>query len=430
MQKTTNNTPSSVEIEKQVLGVMLIKKTACAPIMSLLKKEHFYATKNAEIFETCNKLFLAGKNIDLQSVVSKCAVSSSYIASLTSTSFCLLSDIGDKCETIKDAYKRRELTNKAKLLISELQGKEELNYITSQFNESYYSIMADEAEGSTRLSDTVKEVVPEIINRTYDNISGFSTGLTDLDKLTRLEPTDLVVIAARPSMGKTALALNIATHVSKGSGVLFYSLEMSKSQLAKRAIAQASRVSGSVIFKGLPNKIDREKLKNSVDKLSKLNLYVDDTEQLSISQIRARATMEMAKHDICCIVVDYIGLAKGYGENRTLEVSSISSGLKAMAKKMNVPVIALSQLNRGVEQRTDKRPMLSDLRESGSIEQDADVIIFPYRDEVYNKNEDNPNRGIAEIIIGKCRNGATGTAMVGFNGELIEFYNLTFDSEC
>ena len=257
-------------------------------------------------------------------------------------------------------------------------------------------------------------------------ITGLSTGLDDLDEKTcGLQPADLIIVAGRPSMGKTTLAINIAEHVSAVSGLpsAVFSMEMSKEQLAERSLASIGGVSMGAMRSGRMTDEMFPRLSAALGKLVDSKLMIDDSPALSVMQIRSRCRRIAKKHGLALVVVDYIQLARGEGQNREQEVSSVSRGLKAIAKEFRCPVIALSQLSRKVEDRPNKRPMMSDLRDSGAIEQDADVILMMYRDEYY--NPDTPDKGIAEIIIGKQRMGETGIVPVVFQGEFSRFKSLS-----
>ena len=255
-------------------------------------------------------------------------------------------------------------------------------------------------------------------------------GYEELDRMTAgMQPADMIVLAARPSMGKTALALNIVQHAAlvEKTPVAVFSLEMSMESLALRMLCSIGRVDSQRIRTGRLLDTDWPKLTRATGMLAEAQIFIDDTAGITILEMRAKARRLKSEHDIGMVVVDYLQLMQGKSgvENRAQEISDISRSLKAMAKELDVPVIALSQLNRSLESRNDKRPQLADLRESGAIEQDADVIMFIYRDEVYNKGEDNPNRGIAELIIGKQRNGPTGTVKLTFLGQYTTFETYT-----
>jgi replicative DNA helicase len=260
-------------------------------------------------------------------------------------------------------------------------------------------------------------------------VTGVPTGFNQLDNLTSgLQNSDLIILAARPSMGKTALALNIARNAAVDANVpvAVFSLEMSKEQLSLRMLCSEARIDSSRLRGGFFSMEDWHRLTDAAGTLSEAPIYIDDSPSLSAMEIRAKARRLKMDKNIGLIIIDYLQLMQGRSsaERRDLEISEISRGLKALAKELKLPVMALSQLNRMLEQRTDKRPRLSDLRESGALEQDADVVAFIYRDEVYNKEEDNPNRGAAEIILSKQRNGPTGDVFLSFLKSYTRFENL------
>ena len=272
------------------------------------------------------------------------------------------------------------------------------------------------------------EKVTELAER-RELITGVPTGFDQFDKMTAgLQDSDLIILAGRPSMGKTALAMNIVQHTALHSqtAVGVFSLEMSKSQLGMRLLCSQAKVDSNDLRTGFIKDHDWPKLTRAAGQLSDATIYIDDTPALSILEMRAKARRLKSEHDISLLVVDYLQLMRGRADSREQEISEISRSLKAMAKELSIPIIALSQLNRSLESRPNKRPQLSDLRESGAIEQDADVICFIYRDEVYNKAEDNPKKGLAELIIGKQRNGPTGTVELAFIGKYTSFENLSY----
>jgi len=270
----------------------------------------------------------------------------------------------------------------------------------------------------------------DVLRQRYENkgsVTGMATGYVDLDEMTAgLQPADLIIVAARPSMGKTAMAMGFAEHAAvrlKKTAAIF-SMEMSASQLAFRLISSLGHIDQQHLRTGDIEEDEWPRVTSAITLLSDAKIFIDDTPALSPAELRARARRLKREHDVGLIVVDYLQLMQvpGNKENRATEISEISRGLKALAKELNVPVVALSQLNRSVEQRSDKRPVMADLRESGAIEQDADVIIFIYRDEYYNK--DSPDQGIAEVIIGKQRNGPTGTVRLTFIAAHTKFENF------
>lgn len=286
-------------------------------------------------------------------------------------------------------------------------------------------------------SDVTKEVQALYEQHSNDDVTGLPTGFVKLDRmLTGLHPSDLVIVAGRPSMGKTSFALNIVEYVGivLQLPVAIFSMEMSADQLAKRFISSTGRVDAQKIRRARLDNTDWQRFTDAVAQMSKAPIYIDDSSALSVNEVRARARRLARKSGpLSLIVVDYLQLMSGSSragsstENRATEISEISRGLKNLAKEMNAPVIALSQLNRAVESRSDRRPMMSDIRESGAIEQDADVIMFIYRDVVYNKDCPEPNK--AEIIIGKQRNGPIGTVNLRFDGEFTRFDNLAEETE-
>jgi replicative DNA helicase len=271
----------------------------------------------------------------------------------------------------------------------------------------------------------------EMLFEQDDPITGLSTGFSDLDGMTSgLQPADLVIVAGRPSMGKTTFAMNIAENVAINSGkpVAVFSMEMPGEQLAMRMMSSLGRINQSRIRTGKLEEDEWPRLASAVSILAEAKLFIDDTPAMSPLDVRARARRLMREHgELGMIMIDYLQLMQvpGHTENRTNEISMISRSLKGLAKELNVPVVALSQLNRSLEQRTNKRPIMSDLRESGAIEQDADIVIFIYRDEVY--NDESPDKGVAEIIIGKQRNGPIGTVRLTFLGEYTKFENFAQD---
>jgi replicative DNA helicase len=264
-------------------------------------------------------------------------------------------------------------------------------------------------------------------------ITGVPTGFKKLDEMTSgFQGSDLIIIAARPSMGKTALALNIARHAAVDANIstAFFSLEMSKEQLCMRLLCSEARLDSAKLRSGFFNQKDWERLIEAADTLTQAPLYIDDSPDVSALEIRAKARRLKMEHDLGIVIVDYLQLMKTRSsfERRELEISEISRSLKGLAKELGIPVIALSQLNRKLEERSDKRPQLSDLRESGALEQDSDVVAFIYRDEVYNKEENNPNKGTAEIILAKQRNGPTGKVTLTFINQYTRFENMATEA--
>jgi replicative DNA helicase len=336
---------------------------------------------------------------------------------------------------VKEKAILRKLINRSTDIISQVYGVSgDVDDFLDQAERSIFEISEDRVRPSFySLKDIIKSSF-KTIERLYEKrqlITGVPTGFTKLDELTSgLQPSDLIIVAGRPSMGKTALALDIAAHAAVEGGFpsAIFSLEMAKEQLALRMLCSEAKVDAHRLRGGFLSESDWPKLTRAAGSLSEAPIFIDDTPGLSALEMRAKSRRMKAEHNLGLVVVDYLQLMRGRADSdtREQEISDISRSLKALAKELNVPVIAISQLNRRVEERGDKRPQLSDLRESGAIEQDADVIIFLYRDEVYNRSEDNPNKGKAEIIIGKQRNGPTDKFELAFLDKFTCFENLTY----
>ena len=309
--------------------------------------------------------------------------------------------------------------------------------ILAQAEQEVFAIAEAGARGRTDFVPMNKALSEafDVLQTRYANggaVTGLPTGYTEFDEMTAgLQPTDLIILAARPAMGKTTLALNIAEHaaIRTKKAVAVFSMEMSASQLALRLISSNGRVNAQRLRNGQLEDEDWSRVTGAIRMLREAKIFIDDTPGLSPEVLRAKARRLKREHDLGLVVIDYLQLMSvpGNTENRATEISEISRSLKHLAKELNVPVIALSQLNRSLETRADKRPVMADLRESGAIEQDADIILFIYRDDYYNK-ENSPDKGLAEVIIGKQRNGPTGSVKLKFFGEYTRFDNLSHDS--
>ena len=433
--------PQNIEAEQSVLGSVLLKAKSFGNVLEILKPNDFYLESHRLIYEAMLDLFEQNEPQDLLTITNllsdKNALEkvggSSYLARLTSI-VPVTANIASYAKIIRNKAILRHLIEVNTDIASrcyEEQG--DIDILVDEAEQAIFDIAGSKSgQGFTE----IKQIVPEsfaLINQLFKNkalITGVPTGYTDLDKMTAgLQPSDLIILAARPSMGKTSFAMNIAQNAAlvEKTGVAVFSLEMSKEQLVMRLLSSVGRIDSQRIRTGKLQPEDFDKLNRAVGQLSAAPIYIDDTPSISVLEMRAKVRRLAAQHDIGLIVVDYLQLMRGRSttENRTQEISEISRSLKALAKEHKIPVIALSQLNRSLESRTDKRPMMSDLRESGAIEQDADVITFIYRDEVYNKSEDNPDRGTAEIIIGKQRNGPTGVLRLTFIKEFTMFENMS-----
>ncbi len=433
--------PQNLEAEQAVLGSILLKAETFGTVLEILKPQDFYKDSHKIIFEVMVDLFEKNDPQDVLTVSNllrdknklDSVGGSTYLAALTSI-VPVTANIASYAKIIREKSILRRLIE----VNSDIAARcyEEQNDIDILVDEAEQAIFDISGKQGGQNFTSIKSIVPEAfatVEQLYKRkelITGVPTGYIEIDKMTAgLQPSDLIIIAARPSMGKTSLAMNIAQHASiiEKTGVAVFSLEMSKEQLVMRLLSSAGRIDSQRIRTGKLLNEDWPKLTRAVGMLSEAPIYLDDTPALSVLEMRAKVRRLAAQHDIGLIIVDYLQLMQGRGriENRTQEISEISRSLKALAKEHNVPVVALSQLNRGLEGRSDKRPMMADLRESGAIEQDADVICFIYRDEVYNKSEENPDIGIAEVIIGKQRNGPTGSVKLTFIKEFTMFENMS-----
>jgi replicative DNA helicase len=432
--------PQNIEAEQFVLGGILIDNEALHAVLEVIKPEDFYREAHRKIFLAFLELYEQNIPIDLVTVSELLQKKgqladvggASYLATLVEA-IPTTTNLVHYARIIKEKAILRRLINCASEIINQcLTPTEDAEEILDRAERSVFEIANERIQTSYYpLKDVIKEsfnMIQNIASKTT-HITGVPTGFVDFDRLTSgLQPSDLIIIAGRPSMGKTAFALNIAanTAIRYGIPVAIFSLEMSKEQLANRMLCAEAKVDNQKLRSGFLADHDWQLLTEAASVLSEAPIFIDDTPAISILEMRAKARRLKAEHNIGLVIIDYLQLMKGKGqtERREQEISEISRSLKALAKELNVPVVALSQLNRRVEEREDKRPRLADLRESGAIEQDADLIVFLYRDEVYNKREDNPNKGIVELIIGKHRNGPTGTVKLAFLDKFTCFENL------
>ncbi|MBL7174291.1 MAG: replicative DNA helicase [Desulfobacteraceae bacterium] len=424
--------PHNMEAEQAILGGILINNDAMNQVMDILSVDAFYREAHAHLFQGMIDLYSNNEPIDLitlhQSLKRKNLLEkvggAEYLGSLVeavSTS----AGITYHAEIIRDLSVRRKLITQCSVIsescFQDWQNTDELLDLAEQ---SIFGIAEEKAgEGFSTLTEVIKSSFKKIesVAEHEGYITGVPTGFTNFDRLTTgLQPSDLIIIAGRPSMGKTALALNIGYNAAEltKKGVAVFSLEMSKMQLGMRLLGFDAQIDARKLRTGFLGDKEWAGLTDSADRLSALPIFVDDTSALSVLEMRARCRRLIKKHELVLIIVDYLQLIQGRrsAESRQLEISEISGLLKALAKDLNVPVVALSQLNRKVEDRPNKRPQLADLRESGAIEQDADVIAFIYRDELYHPTTEE-NKNIAEINVAKQRNGPT------------DFFKLTFQKE-
>ena len=430
--------PNNSEAERAVLAALMLGAQSFSDVHMMLDPKDFFHEKHAVLFEIMLKMIDEDIPIEMTSVMQrvydlgkfKDIGGMNYLSDLynqTGSAY----NVDYYASVVREHSLRRQLMkNLAEALRKAGTKSEDINSVLEYAEHSIFEISQS---GSQKDWQVISKVVDKEFERIQElmrmdsEITGMDTGFADLNKmLAGLQKTDLFILAARPAMGKTAFALNLALNVAeKGHGVAVFSLEMSAGQLVTRLICMKGLIPADSVRKGtLSKEYDFPKLVKACEDLHSLPIFIDDTPSIGISQLRSKSRRLKANHpNLSLIVVDYIGLMQGEkaGENRQQQIADASRGLKGLAKEIDVCVLALSQLNRGVEQRTDKRPVPSDLRESGAIEQDADIISFIYRDEYY--NEDTPEKGVAEIIIAKQRNGPTGTVKLYFEGKHTKFYS-------
>ncbi|MDD5173865.1 MAG: replicative DNA helicase [Candidatus Omnitrophota bacterium] len=435
--------PQSLEAEMAVLGSMLLDREATALAIEMLNHSYFYKDAHKKIYSAIIKLFDENRAVDIVTVVEELkknnalddAGGPSYITSIAS-GVPTAANIVHYVKIVKEKYILRNLINASTQIAAECYStSHDADTLVDKAEQIIFDIASKKVESrSVPLRDIIRSSIETIDNlyQRKENITGLATGFRDLDmKTAGLQPSDLIVIAGRPSMGKSALAACIVEHagVVDKKPVAFFSLEMSKEQLVQRMLCSHARVDAHKVRTGFLSQADWPRLVTAAGKLSEAPIFIDDTPGVSVMEIRAKARRLKAQHDIQLIVLDYLQLMQGpYGsDSRQQEISEISRSLKALARELNVPLIAISQLSRAVEQRSDHRPQLSDLRESGAIEQDADLVILLLREEYYNPTEE--NKGLAETIIAKQRNGPVGSINLTFVGEYMRFENLMNRSE-
>lgn len=434
--------PQQLEAEQSLLGGILIDNDGLSAAFEVLRGDEFYRDSHRVIFRVIQELFEKNEPIDLITVADLLSEKSqleavggaTYLATLVDT-VPSATNVGAYAKIVNEKALLRRLIQAANEISAWCYGGgKSVEEVLDHAEASIFSITENRIRSSySPIKEIVKKSIETIesLQENRELVTGVPCHYTDLDKLTAgFQRSDLIIIAARPSMGKTALALNIARNAALQSGVPvgIFSLEMSKDQLAMRLLCAEARVDSHKIRTGFLSQQECAKMITAAGSFMDAPIYIDDTPAISTLELRAKARRMMADRGLGLVVVDYLQLMRGREgtERREQEISEISRGLKALAKELNIPVIALSQLNRKVEERNNKRPQLSDLRESGAIEQDADVIAFIYRDEVY--NPDTPDKGIAEIIIGKQRNGPTGEVKLAYINSYTRFENLAYGS--
>jgi len=435
------NLPISIEAEKSVLASILLNDENFSLISDILSSEDFYLKSHQAIFQTITDLSQKNKKIDLltlqDELEKKGALASSggieYLIELQEN-IPAIGFIVQHANIVKEKRILRDLINSASEILTACysQKEDEIEYVLDSAEKKIFQITSKKTASTfVQLDVWLKKTFQHLANvrGQREGITGVPTGFAKLDEMTSgMQRGDLLILAARPSMGKTTLAMNMVVNAAKqGSAVAVFSLEMSAEQLVLRMLSSESGISHQRIRNAMITSDEWVELTNTAARLAEYPIYIDDTPSLSIMELRAKARKLKARSDIKFVAIDYLQLIRGNTryENRTQEISEISRSLKALSKELNVPVLALSQLSRQLESRMDKRPILSDLRESGAIEQDGDVIMFVYRDVIYNQDTETPD--LAEVIIGKQRNGPVGSCYVRFSGETTTFIDLTGD---
>lgn len=429
--------PHSIEAEQSVIGSMILDREAIVVASEVISGEDFYNKQYGVVFTSMVELNDEGRPVDLVTLQDRLKekdvppeVSSLEFIRDIITAVPTSANIRHYANIVAEKATLRRLIR----LNEEIEnlcysGKESLEFILEDTEKRIFELVQRRNSGDfVPIRQIVMNALEKIeaASKNTGSITGIATGFLDIDyKTSGMQPADLVLIAARPSMGKTAFVLNIAQHVAfrLNETVAIFSLEMSKEQLVNRMFSLESSVDAQNLRNGNLSDIEWEKLIESAGVIGKSNLIIDDTAGISISELRSKCRKYKLEHNLRMIIIDYLQLMSGSGrsESRQQEISDISRSLKKLARELNVPVLALSQLSRAVEQRPDHRPMMSDLRESGAIEQDADVVMFIYRDDYYNK--DSEKKGIAEVIIGKQRNGPIGTVELVWLPEYTRFAN-------
>lgn len=435
--------PYNLQAEQSVLGACVKSLEAVAKSLEVLTAEDFYKSSNQKTFLAIRELFEANESIDVLTIAEKLRKKSEYeaVGGMDYLDFLegfvpTASAVVHHAKIVREKKILRDLIETATDIVTTSYGDtEDVETILDRAEQAIFQISERKSKRNFFDLDAVNRVNLGNIEKLMAEpgmVTGVPTGFSDLDHMTSgFQPSDLIIIAARPSMGKTSFALDIARHASLHANTCtaIFSMEMSKEQLSLRMLCAESRVDSQKVRTGYLAKSDWPRLTKAAGQLAEAKVFIDDSPALSALDIRTRTRRLAAEHDLGLVIIDYLQLMQGRSstESRQLEVSEISRGLKALAKEMNIPIVALSQLSRAVESRTDKRPMLSDLRESGAIEQDADVVAFIYRDEVYNPEGD--DIGTADILIRKQRNGPIGEVKLHFEKQYTRFYNFSGKEE-
>lgn len=432
-----NKVPEALEMEKKLLSAMMLKDGEVIPeVATILNAEDFYREEHRCIYRAMLQIYSRRTPPDVLLIEEELKrtgelqkVRREYLFALIDYEFTTTRAL-QQAETIKDKARLRRVIQACEEIIYD-SGEEQkpVKEILAEAERKIFSVALKAAQKIEPVDSIMESTFERIIRRAEhpDELTGVATKLIGLDRaLNGLQKSDLIILAARPSMGKTALALNIATNAAKtGATVAIFSLEMSKGQIAERLMSTLSGVNSQNMKTGNLTDTEMRDLINAVEDIAGLSIYIDDTPGIGLMEMRSKLRRLTHEKGLDLIVVDYLQLMQGgRAENRQQEISEISRNMKALAREMDVPVLALSQLSRSVELRADKKPQLSDLRESGSLEQDADIVMFLYRDEYYNR-DDETNKNIAELIIAKNRNGPTTSIGLQFQKEIMRFGDLT-----
>ena len=429
--------PHSIEAEQSVIGAMLMDRDAIIAASEIVTEDDFYQRQYGVMFQCMVELFNEGQAVDVINLQNRLKEKDvpPEVASLETlrdiiTTVPTSANVRAYAEIVREKSMLRKLIRVNEEIANTCYaGKEKLEDILAHTEKAVFDLLQSRTGGDfvpiRQVALNVLEKI-EIASKTKDTVTGIPTGFIDLDyKTSGMQPSDFILIAARPSMGKTAFVLNLVDYVAVNRSVAIFSLEMSKEQLVNRMLAMESNVDSQKLRTGTLTDADWDAVVEGIGIIGNSALTIDDTPGISISELRSKCRKKKLESGLDLVIIDYLQLMSGSGkhsESRQQEISEISRSLKALARELNAPVIALSQLSRACETRTDHRPMLSDLRESGAIEQDADVVMFLYRDDYYNKDTENPN--VAEVIIAKQRNGPIGTINLVWMPEYTKFANM------
>ena len=431
--------PQSLEAEESILSAILVDNDTLLEVLEILSPEDFYRSAHQKIFSAISELFLRNEPVDLVTLTNILREhdrleeigGAAYLANLVDT-VPLAVNAQYYAKIVYDKACLRRLIEKSNSIAKRcFEDRGDVDSVIDFAESSIFEISENKIRPTFYPIGKIIESNIDVLEERQGSralVTGVATGFTKLDELTAgLQKSDLVILAGRPGMGKTALALNIAKNAAVDSNipVAIFSLEMSKEQLSLRMLSSEARIDSSRLRRGFISQDDWIKITDSAGVLSQAPIFIDDSPNITALEIRAKSRRLKMEKDIGLIIIDYLQLMKGRvsAERRDLEISEISRSLKALAKELDLPVVALSQLNRKLEERSDKRPQLADLRESGALEQDADVVAFLYRDELYNRDENNPNKGKAELIVSKQRNGPTGFTILTFLDTYTRFEN-------